>query len=72
MMPEMTGMEFYAAIAKGRPEQASRIVFVTGGALTPSASAFVARMSHALLEKPFDKTALDAILASHLEEGRAP
>jgi PAS domain S-box-containing protein len=72
MMPEMTGMEFYAAIAEGCPEQAARIVFVTGGALTPSASAFVARMSHALLEKPFDKTALDAILASHLEEGRAP
>jgi hypothetical protein len=27
-------------------------------------------MSHALLEKPFDKTALDAVLASHLVEGR--
>jgi nitrogen-specific signal transduction histidine kinase/ActR/RegA family two-component response regulator len=71
MMPEMTGMDFYAAIAKGCPEQAARIVFVTGGALTPSADAFIARMSHALLEKPFDKRALDAVLASHLEDGRA-
>ena len=71
MMPEMTGMDFYAAIAQGCPEQAARIVFVTGGALTPAANAFVARMSHALLEKPFDKPALDAVLANHLEDGRA-
>jgi len=71
MMPEMTGMDFYAAVAQGCPEQAARIVFVTGGALTPSANAFIARMSHALLEKPFDKPALDAVLANHLDDKRA-
>lgn len=66
MMPEMTGMDFHATIAERVPQQAERIVFVTGGAFTPAASAFVARMPNALLEKPFDKRALDAVLARRL------
>jgi CheY-like chemotaxis protein len=66
MMPDMTGMDFYAAIAAGQPGQAERIVFVTGGAFTPAARAFVAQVPNTFLEKPFDKTALDAVLASYL------
>lgn len=66
MMPEMTGMDLHALIAESLPEQAERIVFITGGAFTPAASAFVARMSNPLLQKPFDKKTLDAILASWL------
>jgi two-component system, cell cycle sensor histidine kinase and response regulator CckA len=66
MMPDMTGMEFHALIAKSLPEQAERIVFITGGAFTPAAREFVARMSNPLLLKPFDKKALDAVLANRL------
>jgi PAS domain S-box-containing protein len=66
MMPDMTGMDFYAAIAAGQPGQAERIVFVTGGAFTPAARAFVAKVPNTFLEKPFDKTALDAVLTSYL------
>jgi PAS domain S-box-containing protein len=66
MMPGMTGMEFYEAVAAKRPQQAARIVFVTGGAFTPAARAFVARVPNTFLEKPFNQDALDAILATYL------
>ena len=66
MMPEMTGMEFYALVAKAAPEQAARIVFVTGGAFTHDAREFVANVPNTFLEKPFDRWALDAVLARYL------
>jgi len=66
MMPEMTGMEFYAALSGPVPEQAERIVFVTGGVFTPAAREFVEGRSHAVLEKPFDMKAVEAVLARHL------
>ena len=31
MMPEMTGMELYAALNQSTPDQARRMVFMTGG-----------------------------------------
>jgi CheY-like chemotaxis protein/two-component sensor histidine kinase len=72
MMPEMTGMDFYAVIAKKVPEQATRIAFVTGGAFTPAAREFVAKIPHAILEKPFDRDALDAILTTYLKRRVRP
>ena len=39
MMPHMTGMDLHAALAGAVPEQAERMIFMTGGAFTPSARA---------------------------------
>jgi CheY-like chemotaxis protein len=69
MMPAMTGMDLHAVIAGKLPEQAPRIVFVTGGAFTPAARDFVASVPNTVLEKPFDKEALDAVLARYLRRG---
>jgi len=66
MMPEMTGMDFYAVIAEKEPQQADVSSSSPGGAFTPAARAFVARASNTFLEKPFDKRELDAALAKHL------
>ena len=66
MMPEMTGMDLHAAIAEKCPEQAQRIVFITGGVFTPAARAFVGRTSNKVLEKPFDLKQLRAALAEQL------
>jgi two-component system, cell cycle sensor histidine kinase and response regulator CckA len=66
MMPAMTGMDFHAVVAKEQPAQAERIVFVTGGAFTPAAREFVAKVPNPILEKPFDNKALDAVLANLL------
>jgi two-component system cell cycle sensor histidine kinase/response regulator CckA len=53
MMPEMTGMELHARLVRQAPDQAARMVFVTGGAFTVEAQEFLARVSNARLEKPF-------------------
>jgi DNA-binding NarL/FixJ family response regulator len=54
MMPEMTGMELHAQLEASAPERARRMVFITGGAYTPAAKAFLARVSNPRVEKPFE------------------
>jgi PAS domain S-box-containing protein len=54
MMPEMTGMDLYAELGKLAPDQAERLVFVTGGAFTPKAREFLERVPNARVEKPID------------------
>ena len=55
MMPELDGMELYARLS---PAYRDRIVFVTGGAFTPQARAFLAERGSAHLEKPFTEKQL--------------
>jgi PAS domain S-box-containing protein len=62
MMPELSGMELYAQMAASVPEQAARVVFVTGGAFTPSARAFLDEISNLRLEKPFEPEKLRALV----------
>lgn len=62
MMPQMTGMELHDTLVASVPEQAERMVFVTGGAFTPSARAFLDRVANLRLEKPFDLPQLRALL----------
>jgi PAS domain S-box-containing protein len=66
MMPEMTGMEFHAEVARTTPEQADRIIFVTGGAFTPAATEFLERVPNERLDKPFDSNALRALVQRRL------
>ncbi len=54
MMPGMTGMDFHAAVVRLDPAQAARIVFLSGGACTPTATAFLASVPNRRLDKPFD------------------
>jgi signal transduction histidine kinase len=54
MMPEITGMELHAEITQRTPQQASRIVFMTGGAFTPSARDFLESVHNRRIDKPFD------------------
>jgi hypothetical protein len=42
------------------PEQARAMLFLTGGAFTPRARAFVERFSEATLDKPVDSRVLKA------------
>jgi FixJ family two-component response regulator len=51
-------MEFYAALERRHPRMVSRVVFVTGGAFTPEAEAFVERVPNESIEKPVDFQAL--------------
>jgi signal transduction histidine kinase len=53
MMPEMTGMELYAAIGAIAPDQADRMIFMTGGTFTEEAQDFLEQVDNLRLEKPF-------------------
>jgi PAS domain S-box-containing protein len=53
MMPGMSGMEFYTVLSELDPRMAARVVFVTGGAFTPEANAFLDRIANERMEKPF-------------------
>jgi len=52
MMPEMTGMDLHAELERAYPEMARRTVFLSGGAFTPAARDFLARVRNARLDKP--------------------
>jgi PAS domain S-box-containing protein len=54
MMPQITGMELHAEVLRIDPAQASRIVFLTGGAFAPSARDFLTAVTNRRIEKPFD------------------
>lgn len=62
MMPQMTGMEFHGEIRKLDPAFADRIVFLTGGAFTPAARAFLDEVPNQRVEKPFDAQHLRALI----------
>ena len=66
MMPEMTGMDLHAELLRTDPNQAARLVFMTGGAFTPSAREFLDRVPNAHVEKPFDLPSLRAIIQNLL------
>jgi len=53
MMPEMTGMEFYTRLQQAAPDQAGKIIFMTGGAFTEKTQAFLGQLAHEPIEKPF-------------------
>jgi CheY-like chemotaxis protein len=62
MMPQMTGMELHAALSRVAPDQAARVVFVTGGAFTAGARAFLDAVPNQRIEKPFETQQLRAVL----------
>jgi CheY-like chemotaxis protein len=68
MMPQLTGMDLYASVLERDPALAKRFVFMTGGAFTPRARAFVAEVANVTLEKPFDKALLLNAVESALRE----
>ena len=63
MMPEMTGMSFFAELAEMAPEVSARVVFISGGAFSPGAAAFLDCVPNRLIEKPFDFQALRALVS---------
>ncbi|WP_306818081.1 two-component regulator propeller domain-containing protein [Archangium lipolyticum] len=54
MMPDLTGMDLHAELTAAAPEVARRMVFLTGGAFTPAARAFMDQVQNARVDKPFD------------------
>jgi CheY-like chemotaxis protein len=62
MMPQMTGMELFEELKPLVPDLERRAVFLTGGAFTPGARAFLKKTTCHRLEKPVERNALLAII----------
>jgi CheY-like chemotaxis protein len=62
MMPQMTGMELHAELTALGSKHAQTMIFLTGGAFTQSARAFLDTIPNHRVEKPFDPQQLRALL----------
>ena len=62
MMPEMSGPELHAELARTSPQLLPALIFMTGGAFTDGARRFAETWRGPLLEKPIDADALRRIL----------
>jgi signal transduction histidine kinase len=62
MMPQMTGMDLHAELSRVVREQADRMIFLTGGAFTTRARAFLDETPNQRVEKPFDTVHLRALI----------
>ena len=73
MMPQMTGLEFYDLLSAAAPDQAKRIVFITGGAFSGGMQRVLEATGNPRLEKPFHAEQLrelvDTIVEQHAPDG---
>jgi CheY-like chemotaxis protein len=70
MMPAMNGIDFYRALVQHYPDQASAVIFVTGGAFSKETAAFLDSVPNIQLPKPFDAVKLRATVGAHLQARR--
>ncbi len=67
MMPEMSGEAFFHQLAEVAPDQRERVVFITGGAFTPEARAFLESLPPGrCLLKPLAADVLRALVREQL------
>lgn len=62
MMPRLSGMDLYDELARKRPDVIPHIVLITGGAFTPAAVEFLARVPNDRIAKPFEPSTLRALV----------
>ncbi len=62
MMPDVTGLDIHAELTSFRPELAQRLVFMTGGAFTDQAIAYLAKVPNFSIEKPFTRVSMEAAI----------
>lgn len=67
MMPQMTGMDLHAELFRTAPEQAARMVFLTGGAFTPGARSFLDDVPNQRIDKPFEIQHIRAIINDRIK-----
>ena len=67
MMPNMDGRQLYTELERFDPEQAHRMVFLTGGAFTPNLQAFLADVANERISKPFDVAQLKSTVNARVQ-----
>ncbi|PTL82072.1 ATP-binding protein [Vitiosangium sp. GDMCC 1.1324] len=75
MMPEMSGSRFHEELLRLAPEQAQRVIFMTGGAFTEQSRAFLASTGLPCIDKPIDvqrlRTLMEAMPPATWKSSRA-
>ena len=66
MMPQMSGIDLHRELQALDEAQAARVVFMTGGAFTPRARSFLDSVPNGRIEKPFEISALRALVNRQL------
>ena len=66
MLPEVSGIDLYAQVAAEHPDQARRIIFITGGAFTTRARDFLESVPNTCLDKPFEPPELLSLVNERL------
>jgi CheY-like chemotaxis protein len=73
MMPEISGMDLYGEVLVRAPDAARAFLFMTAGAFTPRARAFVQTLGARCLAKPLDAEALrEAVRTSRRSRATGP
>ncbi len=70
-MPVMSGIQLFHELEQVAPDQADRMIFITGDSLTPTAARFLAGVTNLWLEKPFSPATLRGMIRRQLQERRA-
>jgi DNA-binding NtrC family response regulator len=65
-MAEVSGPDIHERLRREAPEQADRMIFMTGGWLTQSMWEFVARTSCPVLERPFSVDVFRALVQARI------
>ncbi len=71
MMPNVSGMDVHTWLLEHQPVLARKLVFVTGGTFTANAREYLDTVSNLRIEKPFDTTNLQKIVAERVAASRA-
>jgi CheY-like chemotaxis protein len=69
MMPRMNGVELRDRVEAFAPDQAARIIFITGGLLLPHVRALIDRTPNTCLEKPIDPEGLRELIRRRVRIG---
>ena len=67
MMPTFSGLDVHQALSASNPEQAARIVFVTGGVFSERIADFLESVPNVQIGKPFAFESIRAIVQDYLK-----
>jgi CheY-like chemotaxis protein len=71
-LPALTGMALHEELLRRFPAAARRLIFMTGGAASSQADAFVRSLPNVRLDKPFGSREVAAALQSSLDSNDRP
>ena len=70
MMPEVSGMDLHVWLTEHHADLAKQLIFVTGGAFSPKARAYLKKVDNLRLEKPFDVGNFKKTVSELVRQGR--